>query len=175
MLATFKCDKCARTFRYGIEEGEGVKCECLKGKLTRSFKMLEKLLSILTALVAAINANTVALGGAEASDAGSSAPKTKKKTAVKKTTKKKSTKKAATKDSVKSKAKKIAVASENGKVCAGQIKELVSEVALECYNDASVTLADFDDEGVAILDKALDSFEYQEEIEDAPDADELDI
>jgi hypothetical protein len=145
--------------------------------------MLEKLLTILTALVEAVKANTAAQGGK--APVGKPAAGSKPETAAQKKARiakeKRANKgKAATKASVKEKAKNICVAISNeidkpaGKMCAGQIKELVAEVAVELYSDGAVTLADFDDDGVATLDKALDSFTYQPEAE-AEEADDIEL
>ncbi len=164
-LVTFKCNKCARTFRYGREEGVGLMCECQKGFLER--KENEMLENVMEELIAAIKANTEALSGGAAGTAAASEPdkaKTKKGKAGKKGKKSET---AVTVDSVKAMAKKIAMKTDDPKDCMIQIRAVVSEVADSCYSDANRGLDSFDETGLILLKEELGSFEYNDNTTDA--------
>ena len=144
--------------------------------------MLEKILTILTTLVAAINANTKALGGKGATTA---AEKPKTETAAQKKARVKKEKAAAVKaakDTVTlDGAKKAAAAKakeqgtkEEQVACMNQIRGIVSEIAEECYSDATKSLQDFDETGLVLFMEQLAEFEYKAETEDDP-VDEMEI
>lgn len=124
--------------------------------------MLEKLLAALTALVVAINANTKALGGK-----ASAAPK-KETTAQKKAREKKEAAAAKASEPVTlESAKKAAAAKakeqktvDEQKASMNQIRGIVAEIAEECYNDASKSLADFDETGLTLFMEQLAGFKY---------------
>lgn len=185
-LVTFKCNKCARTYRYGREEGVDVRCECLYGKLERYEKMsLEEKIG---ALIAALEQNTNAL--LNGSEVATDTPKVQEKPEDDRATtkpdnsvkRKKGRGKAKggilTVESVKALAKKIALDSDDPKECMNQIREVVSEIAEICYENTNVGIDKFDDTGLILLNEELIKFVYKAPVtteKDEESADPLEI
>ena len=73
-------------------------------------------------------------------------------------------------------AKKIALASDDPKECMNQIREIVSEVAETCYENANAGIDKFDATGLILLQEELSKFVYQSPADGEKEvADDLEI
>lgn len=71
---------------------------------------------------------------------------------------------------VKKLAKKIAMKTDNPNRCVDQIKEIVTEIAEDRFNDGNIGLNDFDGPALYIFEEKLKAFEY-----DAEESTETDV
>ena len=124
--------------------------------------MLEELITV---LITAIEANTVALTGKPtATTSGKPETRAEKKVREKKEAKAgksgKGAKSKITVAAIKAQAKDIALKTDDPKACMEQIRVLVSETADSCFDDASKGLDDFDETALILMKEELDKFKY---------------